>query len=242
MELLDQSYGYVLYRKQFPQGLEGKLTLDHLYDFAVVYVNGRQVGTLDRHYHQDSLELNSKGPARLDILVENTGRLNSTKWMRDERKGFRAATLNGSALLAWKIFSVPMDTLPRSTAATTASGPHFSTGTFELRHTGDTYLDVRALGKGLLWINGHPLGRFWNIGPQGTLYLPGPWLRKGTNRITAFELLNGPAKPQLRGLAQPILDEPTPTYESDPERHRSKSKDGEFGAKLAAPADAPSKP
>ena len=92
MEQVDQSYGYILYRKQLPTAVHGDvLKLDHLYDFATVYVDGRQVGTLDRHYHQDSLTLQTDGPARLDILVENKGRLNSTKAMRDERKGMRGA-------------------------------------------------------------------------------------------------------------------------------------------------------
>ena len=241
MEQLDQAYGYVLYRKQLPNAVNAQIKLDHLYDYAIVYLNGRQIGTLDRHYRQDSIPLKTDGPSRLDILVENTGRLNSTKWMRDERKGFRAASLDGQPLTGWEMYSLPMQSPATSKTAET-SGPHFATGTFSIDQTGDTYLDVRNLGKGLIWINGHALGRFWNIGPQGTLYLPAPWLRKGRNEVVIFELLDSNPSPTLRGLTQPILDAPTPGYENDPEHKKKSAEDAEFGTKLAAPADAPKKP
>ncbi|MDE1177511.1 MAG: beta-galactosidase [Edaphobacter sp.] len=241
MEQLDQSYGYVLYRKQLTDPVDAVLKLDHPYDFAVVYLDGKQVGTLDRHYHQDAIPLKTDGPSRLDILVENTGRLNSTKWMRDERKGFRAAVLGEKPLTGWEIYSLPMQTPPQAGAAS-ADGPHFSSGSFTLKTVGDSYLDIRSLGKGLIWINGHPLGRFWNIGPQGTLYVPAPWLKKGRNDVAIFELLSTAPSPTLKGLNAAILDAPTPGYESDPERHKKKSDDGEFGTKLAAPADATKKP
>ena len=237
MEQLAQNYGYVLYRKQLPAAVDAELKLDHLYDFAVVYLDGKRIGTLDRHYLQDSIHLKTSGAARLDVLVENTGRLNSTKWMRDERKGFRAASLGGKPLAGWAMYSLPMEVAPKTTSATNADAPHFATGGFTLATTGDTFLDVRSLGKGLIWINGHALGRFWNIGPQGTLYVPAPWLRKGSNEVTIFELLSSDAAPKLSGLRQPILDAPTPAYASDPEHTNKLSEDAEFGTKLAAPAD-----
>jgi beta-galactosidase len=218
-----------------------KLHLDHLYDFAAIYLNGKQVGTLDRHYKQEDITLNSDGPAQLDILVENTGRLNSTKYMRDERKGMRAATLDGAPLTGWQIYPLPMESLPEKLVAVTPDAlknPHFAEGHFALRETGDTYLDVRTLGKGLIWINGHALGRFWNIGPQGTMYVPAPWLKKGRNEVTIFELLGTNASPRLAGLTTPILDSPTPGYASDPERKKKPASDAEFGPKLATPASA----
>lgn len=244
MEQVDQSYGYILYRKQLPAAVHGDaLKLDHLYDFAIVYINGKQIGTLDRHYHQDSITLNTDGPARLDILVENTGRLNSTKAMRDERKGMRGAMLGDKPLLGWDIYSLPMDgkkvlTQLVSKEANAWNEPHFAYGSFELKQTSDTFLDVRPLGKGLIWINGHPLGRFWNIGPQDTLYIPGPWLKKGTNEVAVFDLFPAQGGVTLQGLTTPILDGPTPGYENDPERKKKAASDAEFGPKRAAPADA----
>lgn len=59
-------------------------------------------------------------------------------------------------------------------------------GTFSLKKTGDTFIDMRGWGKGIVFVNGINLGRYWEIGPQQTLYLPGCWLRKGENRIVVF--------------------------------------------------------
>jgi beta-galactosidase len=88
------------------------------------------------------------------------------------------------------------------------STPTFYRAHFNLTTTGDTFLDVRNLGKGALWINGHPIGRFWNVGPQQTLYVPGPWLHEGTNEIVVFDLSPSAATPTVTGLATPILDGP----------------------------------
>jgi beta-galactosidase len=230
MEQVDQSYGYILYRKQLDKPLQAQvLKLDHLYDFATVYLDGKLIGTLDRHLHQDTLTLTTDKPARLDILVENTGRLNSTKAMREERKGMRAATLADKPLTGWQIYSLPMASAPATMKPSTDPAPHFASGTFTLSQTGDTFLDVTTLGKGLIWINGHALGRFWNIGPQGTLYVPAPWLKNGKNEVTIFELLSTTQTPKLTGRTKPILDAPTPAYENDPERKKKPTADAEFG-------------
>jgi beta-galactosidase len=93
--------------------------------------------------------------------------------------------------------------------------PHFAAGLFLLHDTGDTFLDVRSLGKGLLWINGRCLGRFWNIGPQGTLYLPASWLKKGRNDIVVFDINSKTTTHKLSGLTKPVLDVTPPDYEMD---------------------------
>jgi len=84
--------------------------------------------------------------------------------------------------------------------------PAFYRGQFELDETGDTFLDMRGWGKGVVWVNGHALGRFWNLGPQQTLYLPAPWLRKGKNEVAIFGLMS-PKHRTLRGVRSPVLDE-----------------------------------
>ncbi len=66
---------------------------------------------------------------------------------------------------------------------------HLGMGSFDLDKTGDAFLDVSSLGKGVIWINGHALGRFWNIGPQRTLYVPAPWLKVGKNDVLIFDML-----------------------------------------------------
>jgi beta-galactosidase len=113
-------------------------------------------------------------------------------------------------------------------------GPHFSSGTFTLAQTGDTFLDVSSLGKGLIWINGHTLGRFWNIGPQETLYVPGPWLKQGKNEVVILDMFAVSGQRKLVGRMKPILDGPTPTYADDPERKKKADPNAEFGPKVAA--------
>lgn len=62
------------------------------------------------------------------------------------------------------------------------------------------------MGKGLVWVNGHNLGKYWGIGPQQTIYLPAEWLKKGKNEIVVFELLK-PAQKTLTSLNKAILNE-----------------------------------
>ncbi len=244
MERLDQAYGYILYRTQLPAPVDGPLVIGAVHDYAQIYLDGVLTGTLDRHYNQTTLTLSSSKAATLDILVENTGRLNSTKNMRNEWKGIQSATLSGTPISNWQIYTIPLDSakfLKRSPIPNRVKGPHFSTALFNLDKTGDAFLDTSELGKGVIWINGHALGRFWNIGPQVTLYVPGPWLKKGRNEVVVFDMF-AIEKPQtLVGRMKPILDGPTPTYADDPERKKKAAADAEFGPKVAAPA-APATP
>jgi beta-galactosidase len=218
MEAMGQAYGYVLYRKQLEAAVNGPLVLDEVHDYARVYVDGKLAGTIDRRLHQDRIDLTASKGSRLDILVENSGRVYSTKMMRGEVKGItHGVSLAGAPLTGWQNYSLPMEDAgtiqPDHRAGKSApiSGPHFSFAHFALKQTGDTFLDVSALGKGALWINGHALGRFWNVGPQMTLYVPGPWLRAGRNDVVAFDLFDASSEaPMLVGRLEPILDAPTP--------------------------------
>jgi beta-galactosidase len=111
----------------------------------------------------------------------------------------------------WRVFPLPMDAAQRASlrySTSPATGPAFHRGTFELTETGDTFLDSRGWRRGAVWINGHPLGRFWNLGPQQTLYCPGVWLRRGANEIVVFDV-EADGRSPIRGLAEPVLDECT---------------------------------
>lgn len=119
-----------------------------------------------------------------------------------------SATLDGRVLTTWDVFTLPMSSMPMAKRQTVAgaAGPAFYGGRFTLMTTGDTFLDTRGWGKGFVVVNGHHLGRFWSIGPQQTLYIPGPWLRQGANDIAVFTL-ETPAKMTMTGLASPVLNE-----------------------------------
>jgi beta-galactosidase len=129
----------------------------------------------------------------------------------------RIVPREGSAFepAGWQIFRLPLDRamLDGLRYADAHDGANhaaaFWRGDFDIREPGDTFLDMRPWGKGVVWVNGHCLGRFWNIGPQQTMYLPGPWLRQGHNEIVVFDLI-GPQKPEMAGLAKPILDQLRP--------------------------------
>jgi beta-galactosidase len=220
MEALGQSYGYILYRTEVRGPVEGELAIHDVRDYAQIYLNGKLVGTLDRRLAQDRLPISVLDKtARLDILVENTGRINFTKALREERKGItKDVTLSGKVLSDWQIFCLPMTDLSAfKYARAAATRPAFYRGTFRLKKTGDTFLHFGKWSKGTAWVNGHHLGRFWKIGPQQTLYLPGPWLKQGENEIVVFDLEPMP-KPEVSGLREPVLGdlrEPHPSLKKN---------------------------
>ena len=222
MEAFGQSYGYILYRTTLKAPASGELVLPELRSYARIYVNGKLVGTVDRRKKQDRVKIDTSGNDRLDILVEGTGRINFSTELRHERQGINGPVLlAGHELISWLVFPLPLDDVSdlqfspgwRVLGAElgvggpdqSSPGPAFYQGHFDLMVIGDTFLDTRGWGKGAVWINGHALGRFWNVGPQQTLYVPAPWLKTGTNHVVVFTV--GGKTLRLRGLMAPILDE-----------------------------------
>jgi beta-galactosidase len=209
-EELKQAYGFVLYRTIVNGGSKGVLRIKELRDYAIVFVNGKRVGTLDRRLKQDSLHLDvPPGKATIDILVENLGRINYGPHLLKNTKGITSeVTFNNATLRDWKMFSLALDNVQSLSLKNTriaANVPVIKKGTFNLKEVGDTYLDMSNWGKGVVWVNGHNLGRYWNIGPQQTIYLPAEWLKKGNNEIIVLELLK-PEMSEIQGIREPILD------------------------------------
>jgi beta-galactosidase len=211
MESFGQSYGYILYQTKLSAAAEGELTLPGLRSYAVVYLNWKRVGVADRRKKQDRIRILAKPNDELEILVEGTGRINFTTELRQERQGINGAvTLSGRELTGWRVSSLPSEDLSllRTVAAQdskNADGPAYYRGHFAVESPGDTFLDLRGWGKGVVWINGRALGRFWSVGPQQTLYLPAPWLKPGSNEVVVFTL--GGQTLTLRGLRAPVLEE-----------------------------------
>jgi beta-galactosidase len=210
-EDLNQDYGFVLYRTTITGGKTGTLKLQDLRDYAIVMINGNTIGTLDRRMKQDSMQITlPAGKVTLDILVENLGRINFGKYLLQNKKGItEKVLLNNAELTGWKMYSLPFNDLSKvkyQSTAYTGTTPVVKKGAFNLTTVADTYLDMRKWGKGLVWVNGHNLGKYWSVGPQQTLYLPAEWLKKGTNQVEVLELLK-PAETQLSGIEKPILDQ-----------------------------------
>jgi beta-galactosidase len=209
METLGQAYGYILYRTRIAGPVKGELAVDEVHDYAEVFLNGDRAGSLDRRFEQERIPIQvPPGDATLDILVENLGRINFGPRLRDDRKGItRSVTLDGRELTGWEIYPLPMnDLVSLRFSSAPAKAPGFYRGTFDLDRTGDTFLDMSKLGMGVAWINGHNLGRFWHLGPQRTLYVPGVWLKKGKNEVILFDLKDD-RDASLAGRSEPILNE-----------------------------------
>jgi beta-galactosidase len=194
MEMFDQKGGFILYRTHLVGHKSGKLRITELHDYATIFIDGKYIGNLDRSKAENVIEIPAASSAnpQLDILVEGMGRINFAEYMIDRKGITDRVSLNGMTLMDWQIFTLPFDetylqNLKFSSAAPGRPGTFFK-GEFDLATTGDTYLDVSQWQKGVVWVNGHNLGRYWQIGPQKRLYCPAPWLKKGKNEIIIFDM------------------------------------------------------
>jgi beta-galactosidase len=214
MEAYGQGYGYILYRTTVHGPFKGSLYLGEVRDYAAVYLDKQTRGTVDRRLKQVSIDLDiPAGDHTLDVLVENTGRVNYGPRMEDGRAGLVDTVMLGDKVLhGWQAFPLPM-TAPASLHGWTTAkveGPAFHRGKITVDTLADTFLDTRAFGKGAAWLNGVNLGRIWSIGPQHDLYAPGPWFRKGENDVVVFDLETRD-KPAMRGVDQRLWSAPAPS-------------------------------
>ncbi len=220
-EELNQGYGYVLYQHHFDEAVKGKLDVNGLRDFATVYVNGKKVGELNRFYNSYTLPIDIPKNSDLRILVENWGRINYDAQINQNTKGIISPVkINDKNITGtWEMiklpfpdqFSLNMKTKPLSQEEyhTLKDMPTIYQGEFNLKEAGDTFIDMQNWGKGIVFINGKNLGRFWKVGPQQTLYIPGVWLKQGKNEIVIFDQLNGRVQNSVNTLDKPILNDLT---------------------------------
>lgn len=215
MEMFDQGWGRILYRTKITASAEQRiLSIDEVHDWALIFVDGKRIGKLDRRLGEKTMTLPATGnEAVLDILVEATGRVNYGEGIIDRKGITKSVQLSSgketSELKNWEVYNFPVDYKFQKALKyekKTANGqPAWYRGSFKLDKTGDTFLDVSSWGKGMVWVNGTNIGRFWKIGPQQTLYMPGCWLKEGNNEIIILDL-DGPQAQTVSGLSKPILD------------------------------------
>jgi len=209
MEKYNQGHGCILYRARVSEGPASTLEARAVHDFGFVFLDGRRVGVMDRRISNFKVRLpERKEPATVDILVEAMGRVNFGQEVYDQKGIHGPVKLGGTDLTQWRIFPLPLDNVMLNRlkfSMAKSDGPAFWRSTVDIEKPGDTFLDMRSWGKGVVWANGHCLGRFWNIGPTQTAYAPGCWLRAGRNEIVILDL-SGPERPVLAGLDQPILN------------------------------------
>ena len=131
--------------------------------------------------------------------MEGLGHINFGEFIIDPKGITDRAVLNGMTLMNWKMFCFPLQDdwvtrLPSAAAKSDRPGAFFR-GHFQVATPADTYFDLSQYRKGVVWVNGHNLGRYWEIGPQTRLYCPANWLRRGDNVITILDLLATEPKP-----------------------------------------------
>ncbi|SFS95931.1 beta-galactosidase [Porphyromonadaceae bacterium NLAE-zl-C104] len=217
MEYFDQGWGSILYRTRLKESaVRQTLVITEANDWTQLFLNGERIATLSRLKGEGTAILPpvKKGDV-LDILVEAMGRMNFGKGIYDWKgitEKVELVSENGTTeLKGWEVYNIPVDYAFAKEKnyreeANTAGHPAYYRGTFTLDETGDTFLDMRNWSKGMVWVNGYAIGRYWHIGPQQALYVPGCWLKKGKNEVIVLDMAS-PEKPALNGLREPILDQ-----------------------------------
>lgn len=213
MEEAGQNYGYTLYRTSvYEKEKIEKFKLSGAADRAVIYTDYHQSEIrYDKELSKEKeLKVISDGgeETRLDILMENMGRVNFGEHLENQKKGIAHGVLiNGAFHHGWEIYTLPLEgqidhiDFNKEYREKEPSFYHFE---FQAEEPGDTFLDMTGWGKGCVFVNGHNLGRFWEAGPQKRLYVPTPYLKKGINEMIVFET-DGIAGKTLELKSEPDL-------------------------------------
>lgn len=201
MEMYDQDYGFILYRTQVTGPRMGVLRVRGLHDRAQIFINGELVNVLDRESGNEYASVEVANDVQLDILVENMGRVNFDPALRDRKGITDGVTINNQYQFGWEVFPLPLNDLSQLKFSPLnnlpQAQPAFYRGSFAIEDLADTFLALPGWTKGVVWLNGFNLGRFWERGPQKTLYIPAPLLKRGQNELIVFE---------LHGAQQPIVE------------------------------------
>ena len=226
MEKLGQAYGFILYRYTAQQGVSGMLQLgDGPRDRAMIYVNNKRVGIIDATYQTPQVvNLTLKADDQLDIFIENLGRINFGSLIPDQRKGIVGnVTVGGTIIDGFDHYTLPCDNpytvdseaalkkVPSDLDDSTDS-PVWYTGSFDMGSANptDTFLTLPGWIKGVAYVNGVNLGRYWTIGPQQSLYMPGVYLKQTNNILSVLNL-------EPTGKEGPVQGVATRTWGNNPD-------------------------
>ena len=222
-EEMGMGWGTMAYTTTLPEIKNRSVLTGEFHDFAQVFVDGKYIGKIDRVKNEKSLTLPpTRNDAELSIVVEGMGRINFGRAIKDF-KGIIGKVTITSDLGREKITIEPQrwvnatiaDDYQTAVRAFETKVPSqakgdflkagYHRGYFTLTKVGDTFLNFETWGKGQVYVNGHAMGRFWGIGPQQTLYVPGCWLKKGRNEVVVLDIV-GPRQPIVWGQAEPELN------------------------------------
>ncbi|OIH92989.1 MULTISPECIES: beta-galactosidase family protein [unclassified Curtobacterium] len=197
-DALGAASGFVVYRAEVDLPTGGVLTVGtEVRDRAVVSVDGAVVGVLEREHHDRAIVLPAV-TGTLELLVEDQGRVDYGPRIGEPKGLVGGVAVDGVPLARWTAAPLALDPIAPAALAALAetaptggdvlAGPTFAAGSFDLDGVDDRYLSLDGFRKGVAWVNGFCLGRYWSRGPQQTLAIPGPVLREGRNELVVLEL------------------------------------------------------
>lgn len=216
MEYFGQNFGLIYYETT----LKGKYNASPMYvknvhDFAEVYFDGEKKTSIDRTLYsvegkttlKDVIFKKKKGesspflmPAlsgerKIGVLVDTMGRVNYGNML--DRKGISDIYLGIQRLMNYDVWTLPLDNLDKLkySSSVKKEEPVFLRGSFKTDSKADCFIHLDGFNRGCVYINGFNLGRFWKVGPQKSLYIPGTLL-KDENEIIVFNI-GGYSKPTV---------------------------------------------
>ena len=190
MEAYGQGYGYIAYTTKLNRDYnDAELFIESLGDRAQIYINRDLQGVMYVNDGELKMKLSAKKGDTLTILVENMGRANfGPKMMRKKGIAGRCLLDGGRIHFNWNAYPLPMDNLDKLVYTDTVTEPScFYRGAFTVDKVADTFIYLDNFKKGFVLINGFNIGRYWEIGPQKSLYVPASLLNEGENEIIVFE-------------------------------------------------------
>jgi beta-galactosidase len=206
--------GFTLYRTGIERSGDAILQVDEVRDRAQVFVDQQPVGVLARDHRDRAIALPEDARGVLDLLVEDLGRVDYGPRIGESKGLIGPATVNGEPITGWQVLPLNLEDLEpvaealrEAEGAPLIAGPAFARATFDApqgTEIPDLFLDTLGWGKGVAWINGFPLGRYWSRGPQRTLYVPAPVLKAEGNELIILEL-HATASAEVRLLAEQEL-------------------------------------
>ncbi len=227
LEDMDMGWGSMIYVTTLPEvPAKSVLTINEAHDYAQVFINNKRIGTINRINNESTVVLPPvKKGQKLTILLEAMGRINFGRAIKDFKGITKEVTLKAEVdgnEVVWNLKNWTNSCIPDSYAhtANVLTKAHndvltdemvcnrigYYTGSFNLKKVGDTFLNTEAFGKGQVYVNGHEIGRYWSIGPQQTLYVPGCWLKKGKNEVIVLDVVGPKGETVMFGQAKPELN------------------------------------
>lgn len=205
---LGHDRGIVLFATRLNRGGTGVLSVgEEVRDRAWVLLDGVPVGVLARDAHERAVVL-PEARGELVILVEDQGRVDYGSRLGEHKGLIGGVALDSVELTDWSVRPVDLGRVPElaSHGRTEGlpAGPTLARGELRLDEPADLFLDTLHWGKGLVWVNGFLLGRYWRRGPQRTLIVPAPVTRAGANEVVLLEF-EAVAAAEIRTLGGPDL-------------------------------------